>query len=63
MTKKTENKTHVFLIVSIPGGAYRTKFFLFPNSCILEMYRKKNKQERNQKKWQKKQQQKRIKKT
>ena len=43
MTKKTENKTHVFLIVAIPGGAYQTEFSLFPNSCILEMYRKNNK--------------------
>ena len=28
----------VILTVAIPGKAYRTEFFLFPNSCILTLY-------------------------
>ena len=29
----------VILTVSIPGKAYRTEFFLSPNSCILTLYK------------------------
>ena len=36
----------VILTVAIPGKAYRTEFFLSPNSCILTLYKKQQK-ERN----------------